>query len=118
MAPRIPKELNACRRISRGQRRQQASGSALVTSAAETKWLNGWSAGAAFEGEFSAVTVSYAGKGVVRYVVAAGALFLETFEARHPSWASVQTNFTVASRGRCWVEGRELRGRRQLQRSY
>jgi hypothetical protein len=31
------------------------------------KWLNGWSAAATFEGEFSAVTRSYAGKGVVRY---------------------------------------------------
>jgi uncharacterized protein with beta-barrel porin domain len=45
----------------------QASDSALVTAAAETKWLNGWSAGATFEGEFSKVTASYAGKGVVRY---------------------------------------------------
>ena len=31
------------------------------------KWLNGWSAAATFEGEFSNVTASYAGKGVVRY---------------------------------------------------
>jgi hypothetical protein len=31
-------------------------------------WLNGWSAAATFEGEFSNVTSSYAGKGVVRYV--------------------------------------------------
>jgi hypothetical protein len=31
------------------------------------KWLNGWSAAATFEGEFSSVTTSYAGKGVVRY---------------------------------------------------
>ena len=29
--------------------------------------LNGWSAAATFEGEFSSVTRSYAGKGVVRY---------------------------------------------------
>ena len=28
------------------------------------KWLNGWSAAATFEGEFSSVTASYAGKGV------------------------------------------------------
>jgi predicted transcriptional regulator len=34
---------------------------------AEKKWLNGWSAAATFEGEFSQVTASYAGKGVVRY---------------------------------------------------
>lgn len=42
--------------------------SALVTGAAEIKWLNGWSAAATFEGDFSNVTRSYAGKGVVRYV--------------------------------------------------
>jgi hypothetical protein len=33
-----------------------------------TRVLNGWSAAATFEGEFSNVTRSYAGKGVVRYV--------------------------------------------------
>jgi uncharacterized protein with beta-barrel porin domain len=45
----------------------QAADSALTTASAEVKWLNGWSASAAFEGEFSNVTRSYAGKGVVRY---------------------------------------------------
>ncbi len=45
----------------------QASNSALLTAAAEVKWLNGWSAAGTFEGEFSNVTRSYAGKGVVRY---------------------------------------------------
>jgi uncharacterized protein with beta-barrel porin domain len=45
----------------------QASDSALVTASVEKKWLNGWSAAATFEGEFSSVTTSYAGKGVVRY---------------------------------------------------
>jgi len=45
----------------------QASNSALVTASAEMKWMNGWSAAATFEGEFSDVTGSYAGKGVVRY---------------------------------------------------
>jgi hypothetical protein len=45
----------------------QASDSALVTAAAEVKWLNGWSAAGTFEGEFSNVTRSYAGKGVMRY---------------------------------------------------
>ena len=45
----------------------QASDSALVTAAVEKRWLNGWSAAATFEGEFSNVTNSYAGKGVVRY---------------------------------------------------
>jgi uncharacterized protein with beta-barrel porin domain len=46
----------------------QASDSALVTASLEKKWINGWSAAATFEGEFSDVTRSYAGKGVVRYV--------------------------------------------------
>jgi uncharacterized protein with beta-barrel porin domain len=45
----------------------QAADSALVTAAVEKKWLTGWSAAATFEGEFSDVTRSYAGKGVVRY---------------------------------------------------
>jgi uncharacterized protein with beta-barrel porin domain len=45
----------------------QASDSALTTASAEIKWRNGWSAAATFEGEFSDVTRSYAGKGVVRY---------------------------------------------------
>jgi hypothetical protein len=31
------------------------------------KWVNGWSVAATFEGEFSDVTDSYAGKGVLRY---------------------------------------------------
>ncbi|WP_128953488.1 autotransporter domain-containing protein [Bradyrhizobium guangzhouense] len=44
-----------------------ASDSALVTASAEKKWLNGWSAAATFEGEFSNVTRSYAGKGILRY---------------------------------------------------
>jgi uncharacterized protein with beta-barrel porin domain len=45
----------------------QAADSALVTASLEKKWRNGWSAAATFEGEFSNVTSSYAGKGVVRY---------------------------------------------------
>ncbi|BAM92768.1 putative outer membrane autotransporter barrel [Bradyrhizobium oligotrophicum S58] len=45
----------------------QASESALTTASAELKWTNGWAAAATFEGEFSNVTRSYAGKGVVRY---------------------------------------------------
>jgi autotransporter-associated beta strand protein len=44
-----------------------AADSALITASAEMKWLNGWSAAASFEGEFSNVTRSYAGKGAVRY---------------------------------------------------
>jgi hypothetical protein len=45
----------------------QASDSALTTTtSAELKWINGWSAAATFEGEFSNVTRSYAGRGVVR----------------------------------------------------
>jgi uncharacterized protein with beta-barrel porin domain len=46
----------------------QAADSALTTASLEMKWKNGWSAAATFEGEFSNVTTSYAGKGVVRYV--------------------------------------------------
>lgn len=45
----------------------QAGDSALISASAETKWLNGWSVAGTFEGEFSSVTNSYAGKGVVRY---------------------------------------------------
>ena len=45
----------------------QARDAALVTGSAEVKWLNGFSLAATFEGEFSSVTRSYAGKGVVRY---------------------------------------------------
>jgi len=45
----------------------QASESALVTASAEIKWINGWSTAATFEGEFSNVTRSYAGKGSLRY---------------------------------------------------
>ncbi|HEY5129716.1 MAG TPA: autotransporter outer membrane beta-barrel domain-containing protein, partial [Bradyrhizobium sp.] len=45
----------------------QARDSALTTASAEMKWINGWSAAAIFEGEFSNVTRSYAGKGLVRY---------------------------------------------------
>jgi uncharacterized protein with beta-barrel porin domain len=45
----------------------QAHDSALTTASVEMKWTNGWSAAATFEGEFSNVTSSYAGKGVVRY---------------------------------------------------
>jgi uncharacterized protein with beta-barrel porin domain len=46
----------------------QAPNSALTTAAAEMKWANGWSAAATFEGEFSDVTRSYAGRAVVRHV--------------------------------------------------
>ena len=46
---------------------RQAGNSALATASGEMKWLNGWSTAATFEGEFSSVTRSYAGKGVVRY---------------------------------------------------
>ena len=46
----------------------QAADSTLTTASIEMKWKNGWSAAATFEGEFSAVTNSHAGKGVIRYV--------------------------------------------------
>ena len=44
-----------------------AHDAALVTASAEMKWLTGFSLAGTFEGEFSNVTTSYAGKGVVRY---------------------------------------------------
>ncbi|WP_439923276.1 autotransporter outer membrane beta-barrel domain-containing protein [Nitrobacter sp. JJSN] len=45
-----------------------AADAALVTGAAEMKWIDDWSVAATFESEFSNVTRSYAGKGTVRYV--------------------------------------------------
>ena len=45
----------------------QARDSALTTAAAELTWRGGWSVATTFEGEFSKVTRSYAGKGAVRY---------------------------------------------------
>ncbi|MGJ5070482.1 autotransporter domain-containing protein [Bradyrhizobium oligotrophicum] len=40
---------------------------ALTTASAEIAWRNGWSVAATFEGEFSTISRSYAGKGAVRY---------------------------------------------------
>ena len=45
----------------------QARDAALTTASVEMKWANGWSTAATFDGEFSGVARSYAGKGVVRY---------------------------------------------------
>ena len=45
----------------------QAHDAALTTASAEMKFVSGLSLAATFEGEFSEVTRSYAGKGVVRY---------------------------------------------------
>lgn len=45
----------------------QAADAALATASAEMKWLNGFSLAGTFEGEFSNVTRSYAGKGVARF---------------------------------------------------
>jgi len=45
-----------------------ARDAALTTASAEVKWRNGFSLAATFEGEFSSVTTSYAGKGVARYI--------------------------------------------------
>jgi uncharacterized protein with beta-barrel porin domain len=44
-----------------------AHDAALTTASAEMKFISGLSLAATFEGEFSEVTRSYAGKGVVRY---------------------------------------------------
>jgi autotransporter-associated beta strand protein len=46
----------------------QAGDAALVSASVEMKALNGWSAAMTFDGEFSQVTRSYAGKGAVRYL--------------------------------------------------
>jgi autotransporter-associated beta strand protein len=45
----------------------QAQDSALASASAELKWVSGWSVAGVFDGEFSNVTRSYSGKGVVRY---------------------------------------------------
>ena len=45
----------------------QARDAALVTASAEMAWRSGWAIAATFEGEFSNITRSYAGKGIVRY---------------------------------------------------
>jgi uncharacterized protein with beta-barrel porin domain len=45
----------------------QAHDAALTTASAEMKFISGISLAATFEGEFSDVTRSYAGKGVARY---------------------------------------------------
>ena len=44
-----------------------ASDAVLTTASATMNWTSGWSAGLTFEGEFSDVTSSYGGRGVVRY---------------------------------------------------
>ncbi|QUS39266.1 autotransporter domain-containing protein [Tardiphaga alba] len=46
---------------------QQAANTALTSASAEIAFSNGISLSATFDGEFSDVTQSYAGKGVVRY---------------------------------------------------
>jgi hypothetical protein len=45
----------------------QAHDSALTSASAEVTWPSGFSLAATLDGEFSNVTRSYAGKGVVRY---------------------------------------------------
>jgi len=45
-----------------------ARDAALITASAEMKFISGISLAATFEGEFSEVTHSYAGKGVARYL--------------------------------------------------
>lgn len=45
----------------------QGRDAALTSLGADFNWLNGWSARAVFEGAFSDVSRSYAGKGLLRY---------------------------------------------------
>jgi len=56
----------------------QASDSALTTASAEMKWMNGWSAAATFEGEFSNVTRSYAGCDILGELTTSGSGTFET----------------------------------------
>ncbi|MFB9263711.1 autotransporter-associated beta strand repeat-containing protein [Bradyrhizobium erythrophlei] len=44
-----------------------ASDAALTTASVEIKWINGWSVAGTFEGEFSGLSTSLAGKGTVNY---------------------------------------------------
>lgn len=44
-----------------------ASDAMLSTASFEWKWINGWSAAATLESEYSKATRSYAGKAVARY---------------------------------------------------
>lgn len=44
-----------------------ARDAALISGSTEMTWRNGWSVAATFEGQFSDVTRSYAGKGAIRY---------------------------------------------------
>jgi len=44
-----------------------ARDAALTTASAQMQWNTGWAVAAIFEGEFSDVTRSYAGKASVRY---------------------------------------------------
>lgn len=46
---------------------RHAGDSALTTASAQWSWRSGWSLSGTFEGEFSPVSASYAGKGVARY---------------------------------------------------
>jgi hypothetical protein len=55
------------RRILHSARAHRSRSPQRTTGSAEIKWLNGFSLAATFEGEFSSVTRSYAGKGVARY---------------------------------------------------
>ena len=66
-APSAPPSRRCPARVSSSTAARQARDAALTTASAEMKWMNGWSTAATFEGEFSNVTRSYAGKGVVRY---------------------------------------------------
>lgn len=45
----------------------QSYSSAVTSAAVEMKWWNGFSAMAVFDGESSAVSRSYSGKGMLRY---------------------------------------------------
>jgi uncharacterized protein with beta-barrel porin domain len=82
----------------------QASDSALTTASIEKKWKSGWSAAATFEGEFSGVTNSYAGKGAVRYALVSDTSVVGTKPTNRAGLAmSVdRAGPEVAGRGSSW----------------
>lgn len=45
----------------------QSPNAALLTASADMKFINGWTVSGTFDGEFSNVTRSYAGRGALRY---------------------------------------------------
>jgi len=62
-----PRCSRRCRALPLSSTARRRPTTCAVTAAADMKWLNGFSLSGTFEGQFSNVTNSYAGKGVARY---------------------------------------------------